>query len=132
MVFSKTLKIITFVPRKIFNYTNNINKALEAPTAIGNKMSDFEKWITKLFGTTTSSGLLARGSVDAAEAYACNDGVCFYVSCVGMMFDALGMVANFVPGPNITQVITLPGSTFCKVFVLNCKNKTLPWKGGCK
>lgn len=125
------VKFITFVPRKVYNCTKNINSVLEAPLAIGNKWTSFEKLVTKVFGGTTSGFLFGRGASDAAVAYACNDGVCFVVSCVGCGFDILQFLASFVPGPNITVVITLPGSVACKSFVLACKHQTLPWKGGC-
>lgn len=130
-MLSNVFKIITFVPRKIYNYTSSINTALEAPLAIRSKMTDFETWVTRMFGTCSSGPLFGKGAADAVEAYACEDGVCFFISCVGCTFDAFGFLANFVPGPNITQVITLPVSAGCKVFVHCCKNKTLPWKGGC-
>lgn len=130
-MFNKIIKVVTFIPRKIYNYTLSLNTALEAPLALSNKMTDFEKWITRMFGTCSAGPLFGKGAADAVEAYACKDGVCFVVSCVGCAFDALGFIANFVPGPNITQVITLPVSGACKVFVFCCKNKTLPWKGGC-
>ena len=125
------IRIATFVPRKIWNVTKSINTALEAPLAIGNKWTDFEKWVTKLFGTTTAGSLFGKGAADAAIAYACDDGVCFVVSLIGCGFDTLGFIASFVPGPNITVIITLPGSAACKIFVHACKNQTLPWKKAC-
>ena len=41
-MFPKIIKVATFVPRKIFNYTKSINTALEAPLGISKKLSDFE------------------------------------------------------------------------------------------
>lgn len=122
---------ITFIPRKIYNYTVSINTALEAPLALSEKWSNGEKFASRLFGTCTSTNLFAKGAVDAAQSYACGDKVCFVVSCVGCAADTLGFVANFVPGPNITQVVTLPVSTGCKTFVYLCKSAKLPWRGGC-
>ena len=72
-----------------------------------------------------------KGAADAAVAYACDDGVCFVVSCVGYGIDALQFRASFAPGPNITTVVTLPISVACKTFVMVCKNQILLWKKGC-
>lgn len=122
---SKFLKIVTFVPRKLWNSTKSINTALEAPLGISKKLSEFEVYLTKLIGGTTEKGV-----ADAAEAYACKDGVCFVVSCVGCAADGLQIIAFWVPEPNITNLVTVPISWGCKTFVWSCKNKTLPWKGG--
>jgi hypothetical protein len=84
-----------------------------------------------MFGGTSSRILFGKGASDAAVADACDDGVCFMVSCVGCGFDTLHFLASFVPGPNITTVVTLHLSAACKVFVWSCKNQTLPWKSGC-
>ena len=128
---NKIFQVVTFVPRKVYKYTKSFNNLLEAPLAMGDKWTSFEKWVTKVFGSTAGGALFGKGAADAAIAYACDDGVCFVVSCVGCGFDALQFLASFVPGPNITVVITLPGSVACKTFVWACKNQTLPWKGGC-
>lgn len=125
------LRIVSFVPRKVWTYTKSINTALEAPLGISKKLSDFEIYITKLLGGTTGAVGVGKGTVDAAEAFACNDGVCFVVSCVGVAADSLQILACWVPGPNITNLVTVPISWGCKTFVWACKNKTLPWKGGC-
>lgn len=130
-LMSKILKIVTFVPRKLLNYTKAINTALEAPLGISEKFSALEAYTTKLFGATTGSCGLGKGAADAAEALACKDGVCFFVSCVGCTADTLQIIACWVPGPNITTVVTMPLSWGCKTFVWACKNKTLPWKTGC-
>lgn len=127
---NKVFKVITFVPRKVYHYTKYINTALEAPLAIGDKLTTFETLVTTIFVSTSSGVLFGKGVSDAAIAYACDDGVCFIVSCVGCGFDALQFLASFVPGPNINVVITLPGSAACKTFVWACKNQTLPWKNG--
>ena len=128
---SKFLKIVTFIPRKAWNYTKAFNVALEAPLGISKKLTDFEVYLTKLIGGTTGACGLGKGAADAAEAYACKDGVCFVVSCVGCAADCLQIVACWVPGPNVTNLVTVPVSWGCKTFVWSCKNKTLPWKGGC-
>ena len=127
----KIFQVATFIPRKVWNYTKSINTALEAPLGISEKFSSLETYFTKLFGGTTGSCGLGKGAADAAEAIACQDGVCFVVSCVGCVADGLQLIACWVPGPNVTTLITMPLSWGCKTFVWACKNKTLPWKGGC-
>ena len=127
----KLFNVLTFVLRKIWTYTKNVNTALEAPLAIQGKWTSFEQWVTKVFGSTAGGALFGKRASNAAIAFACDDGVCFVVSCVGCCFDILQFLASFVPGPNIRVVVTLPGSIACKTFVWACKNQTLPWKGGC-
>ena len=125
---NKLFQVLTFVPRKAWSVAKNVNKVLEAPVAIEGKWTAFEEWVTKMFGGTSSGVLFGKGASDAAIAYACQDGVCFVVSCIGCGADVLQFIACFVPGPNITTVVTLPISAGCKTFVWACKNQTLPWK----
>lgn len=62
------------------------------------------------------------------EAVACQDGICAVVSGIGVCADGLSMAASFIPGPNVTTVVTLPVSVGCKVFVYCCKKaKKMPW-----
>jgi len=72
---------------------------------------------------------MAKGTIDALEALVCQDGVCFVVSCTGVTADFLQVCASFVPGPNVTALVTTPVSVGYKVFVYCCKNAKLPWKG---
>lgn len=127
----KIVKIATWPFRKAFNYTKGINDLLQSPTIIGNAANDGIEFITKLTGATTGSVGAAKGVVDAAEALACQDGVCFIVSCVGTAADSLQIMASFCPGPNVTALVTTPISWGCKVFVYCCKRAQLPW-GGCR
>ena len=125
------IKTATFIPRKLWNYTKALNIALEAPLGISKKLSDLEIYITKLIGGSTGAMGVGKGTADAAEALACKDGVCFVVSCIGVTADGLQILTCWVPGPNITSLVTMPISWGCKTFVWACKNKTLPWTGGC-
>jgi hypothetical protein len=97
---------------------------------VGDKLSEGGKIVSKITGATAGSAGLAKGSVDLAEALACQDGICAFVSGVGCAADSLQIVASFVPGPNVTAVITTPISIGCKVFVWCCKKSKLPW-GSC-
>lgn len=131
---SKIVKIVQFLSwpvRKLGNYTKSINTFLEAPTAISNTYSKTFTYVSKVTGVTVGATGAAKGSVDAIEALACQDGVCFVVSCIGVGADALHMAASFVPGPNFTAVATVPISASCKVFVWCCKRSKIPW-GSCK
>ena len=102
---------------------NNINKVTD----------DADKaltYITKVTGVTTGAAGAAKGTVDLAEALACRDGICAVVSAVSVCADGLSMAASFIPGPNVTTVITVPISVGSKVFVYCCKKSKVPW-GGC-
>lgn len=43
--------------------------------------------------------------------------------------DSLQICASFIPGPNVTAVVTMPVSVGCKVFVWCCQKSKLPWSG---
>jgi hypothetical protein len=124
---SKLIKQATWPIRKIYNYTKGINDALQSPTVVGNAANEVFEYTTKIVGATTGAAGAAKGSSDALEALACQDGVCFVVSCVGTAADTLQIIASFVPGPNFTALVTTPISVGCKVFVWCCKKSKLPW-----
>jgi len=87
-------------------------------------------YVTKVTGVSVGSAGAAKGTVDMLEAIACQDGICAVVSGIGVCADGLSMAASFIPGPNVTTVITVPVSVGCKVFVYCCKKaKKMPW--GC-
>jgi hypothetical protein len=115
---------------QIVNGIVNVNINAQSVVGVGDKLSNGAKVVTKISGATTGAAGLAKGSVDVVEALACNDGLCFFISSVGCAADTLQIIASFVPGPNITAVITTPVSVGCKVFVWCCKRSKLPW-GGC-
>ena len=86
--------------------------------------------MTKVTGVSTGAVGVAKGTVDMLEAVACQDGVCAVVSGIGVCADGFSMAASFIPGPNVTTVVTVPVSVGCKVFVYCCKKaKKMPW--GC-
>lgn len=86
--------------------------------------------MTKVLGASTGSAGLAKGSIDLAEALACQDYVCASVSAVGCFADAISLCTTFLPGANISTVVTVPVSIGCKTFVWACKGAKVPW--GCK
>ena len=124
------VKVVTFVPRKLWNYTKAINTLLESPTGIKDSADKGFEYATKMIGATTGAAGVGKGSIDVAEALACQDGVCAFVSSVGVCADTLQIATSFVPGPNVTALITTPVSVGCKVFVWCCKKSKLPW-GSC-
>ena len=89
----KIVKIITYSGRKIVNYTKSLNAFIEAPLGISKRFTDLETYLTKLLSSTTGGCGIGKGTSDALEAYACQDEVCFVVSCVGVVADGLQIIA---------------------------------------
>lgn len=117
--------------RTLYNQQNGKCKWCDGTIYFG-QIIEIDHTLPKVCGSTSAGALFGKGASDAVVAYACDDGVCFLVSCVGCGFDTLQFLASFIPGPNVTVIVTLPGSVACKTFVWACKNQVLPWKGGCK
>lgn len=128
----KYIRLVTLVPEKLWNYTKSLNVALEVPLGVSRKLTNAEIYLTKAVSGTTGACGMGKGLADMAESYACQDRVCFTVSTIGVFADTLQLVSNFVVGPNVTSLVTMPVSWGCKTFVWSCKHKTLPWKGGCR
>jgi hypothetical protein len=126
MVLPVIKKVILFIPNKLILINNNVNKVINLPEAADKTFT----YVTKVTGATTGAAGAAKGAVDVAEALACQDGVCAFVSAVGVTADCLQICTSFIPGPNVTAIITMPISVGCKVFVWCCKRSKLPW-GGC-
>lgn len=126
MVFKIIKKIVMYIPEKVITINDNVNKVINLPTAANKTFT----YVSKVTGATTGAAGAAKGSVDFAEAVACQDEVCAVVSLVGVAADSLQICASFIPGPNVTAVVTMPISVGCKVFVWCCKKSKLPW-GGC-
>ena len=57
---NKFFKIPTFVPRTAWKYVKSANNRFQAPLAIGDKWTDFEKWVTKVFGSTSAGALFGN------------------------------------------------------------------------
>lgn len=128
---NKIFQVATYIPKKVWTYTKLLNTALKAPFGISEKFFSLEAYFTKLFGATTESCEFGKGAASAAKVLACQNGVYFVVSCIGCSADGLQILACWLPDPNITTVVTMFLSWGCQTFVWACKNKTLPWKGGC-
>ncbi len=126
MVFRIIKNVVMFVPNKLIAINENVNKIINLPTNADKTFT----YVTKVTGATTGAAGAAKGTVDLAEAIACQDGICAFVSAVGVAADGLQICTSFIPGPNVTAVVTMPVSVGCKVFVWCCKKSKLPW-GGC-
>ncbi len=126
MVYTTLKKIVMFIPNKLIAINNNVDKIIEVPE----KTDKVFNYVTKVAGATTGAAGAAKGSVDLAEAIACQDGICAVVSAVGVAADSLHICASFITGPNVTAIVTIPISVGCKVFVWCCKRSKLPW-GSC-
>ena len=126
MVLPIIKKVIMFVPDKLIAINRNANKIINFPETADKTFT----YVTKVTGATTGVAGVSKGSVDFAEAIACQDGVCAVVSAIGVAADGLQICTSFIPGPNITAVVTIPVSVGCKVFVWCCKKSKLPW-GSC-
>jgi hypothetical protein len=123
MILPILKKVLLFIPNKLIAINNNVNKVISLPETADKTFT----YVTKVTGASAGAAGLAKGSVDLAEAITCQDGVCAVVSAIGLTADGLQICTSFIPGPNITAVVTLPISVGCKVFVWCCKKSKLPW-----
>lgn len=115
---------------RIVTTVKNINDSTDNMVKISETADKTLTYVTKVTGVSVGSAGAAKGTVDMLEAVACQDGVCAVVSGIGVCTDGLSMATSFIPGPNVTTVITVPISVGCKVFVYCWKRaKKMPW--GC-
>ena len=120
----KIVKVLKWPLTKVSRFTKGISS-----TKIGNAANSGFERMTKITGATTGAAGVAKGTVDALEALACQDGVCFTISCIGTVADSVQICASFVPGPNYAALATTPISVGCKTFVWCCKRSKIPWAG---
>lgn len=123
MVLAIVKKVVLFVPNKLVAINNSVNKVIQLPEKVDKTFT----FVTKLTGATTGAIGVAKGSVDFLEAVQCQDGVCAAVSAIGVAADTLQICTSFIPGPNVTSIVTTPISVGCKVFVWCCKKSMLVW-----
>lgn len=108
----------------------NFNQTFATSAGITDAAEKTYTHFTKMVGASTGTAGLAKGAVDCAEALVCKDGLCAVVSGIGCIADGLTICTNFIPGPNVTTVVTVPVSVGCKTFVWACKRSSLPF--GCR
>ena len=102
---------------RVVNIVKNINDSTENMVKISETANKTLTYVTKAAGA-------AKRTIDMLEAVACQDGVCAVVSGLGVCAGGLSTAASFIPGPNVTTLVTVP------VFVYCCKRaKKMPW--GC-
>lgn len=120
---------------RVVTTVKNSNNSTDNMVKISETADKTLTYVTKVTGVSVGSAGAAKGTVDMLEAVACQDGVCqdgvcAVVSGIGVCADGLSMATSFIPGPNVTTLITVPVSVGCKVFVYCCKKaKRMPW--GC-
>lgn len=126
MVFKIVKKAVIYIPNKLVTINKNINKVINFPETADKTFT----YVTKVNGVATGVAGAAIRAVYFAEAVACQDGVCALISVIGVTADGLQICTSFIPGPNVTAILTMPISVGCKVFVWCCKKSKSPW-GGC-
>ena len=113
---------------RVVQTVKNINDSTDNMVKISETADKTLTYVTKVTGVSTGVAGAAKGTVDMLEALACQDAVSAVVSGIGVCADGLSMSASFIPGPNVTTVVTVPVSVGCKVFVYCCKKaKKMPW-----
>jgi len=129
------LKIVGSVAKKSVQYGVNfvvsVNTKAMNVVGLGDKFSKVEIYVTKGVSACAGSLGFGKGVADTIDALACADGVCAAVSMVGCAADGLQFLTSFIPGPNVTSVITIPVSVGCKGFVYCCKKGRVPWARFC-
>lgn len=125
------IKVIVWPYQKFCRICGSVNTIVEGPLKAKESGGKLYNFITKFVGASAGGVGVGKGSADAVEAILCGDGVCFVVSCVGVIADGVQVAASFVPGPNLTTILTMPISLGCKTFVWACKKSKLPWRSAC-
>lgn len=123
MILPFVKKVVMFIPKKLLAINHNIDKIINRPENTDKTFT----FITKVTRATTGAAGAAKGIVDFAEAVPCQAGVFATVSAIGVAADALQICTSFIPGPNLTAVVTMPISYGYKVFVWCCKRSKLPF-----
>jgi len=126
MVLTVVKKIAMFIPDKLISINKNVNTIINLPENANKTFT----YVTKVTGAAVGAAGAAKETVDLAKALACQDGICAFVSAVGVAADGLQICTSFIPGPNVTSIVTTPVYVGCKVLVWCCKKSKLPW-GSC-
>lgn len=124
MVVKVVVKVGKFCSNKLIKLNNGVEYVLNLPK----KLTQLEIWFTKITGAASGTVAAGKGTVDFIEAVACQDGVCAVISAIGLSADIIQTATSFIPGANVTTVVTLPISWGCKSFVYCCKRSFI--KGG--
>ena len=115
---------------RLVQTVKNINHSTDNMVKISKTADKTFTYVNKSTGVSTFETGAVKGTVDVLEAVACQDGICAVVSGIAICADGLSITTSFIPGPNVTTVVTVPISVGCKVFTYCCKKaKKMPW--GC-
>lgn len=106
---------------KTYSYVKGVNAALSMPTVVCEVSSNRFVYTTKLVGATTGTCGIRKRASDALEALACQDRVCFLISCISVSADSLTVADSYVSDANFASLVTMPISVGCKSFVWACK-----------
>nr|QYB19012.1 hypothetical protein [Climaconeis cf. scalaris]QYB19141.1 hypothetical protein [Climaconeis cf. scalaris] len=117
---------------RVIQSIKNVNDSTDNLVKISEKADKTLTYVTKIIGVSTGAAGAAKETVNMLEAIACQDDVCAVVSSIGVCADSLSAAASFIPGPNVTAVITVPVSVGCKVFVFCCKKAKKKCPGAAK
>lgn len=128
MVLRSLKRVVMFIPNKLTTINSDINQIISFPEKVDKTFTYF----TKVTGVTTGAAAVAKGSVGLTKVITCSDGdgVCAVVLAIGIIADGLQICTSFILGPNLTNIVTIPISVGCKMFIWYCKRSKLPW-GGC-
>nr|QYB19234.1 hypothetical protein [Climaconeis cf. scalaris]QYB19343.1 hypothetical protein [Climaconeis cf. scalaris] len=92
---------------------------------IGNKHHIFPNTTDKIFTYfskvtkyTVVTAVVSKESINIAEAIACQNKICAFVSEVKVSSDGLQICTSFIAILNVTAVVIMPISVNCKVFCL--------------
>ena len=126
-----------FGMKTIGSMIQNLNQTIANSVIVTNKaLTATDKAITAGEAAhktvvTTAGGLgFVKGAVDIAEDLVCQDYICLTVDCIGVAADILTCATSFVPGLNVTSVLTIPVSSSCKFLRWCCTKSFL--KIGCR
>lgn len=106
-------RVVMFIPNKLTIINSDINQIISFPEKIDKTFTYF----TKVTGVTTGAAAAAKGSLGLTEVITCSDGVCAVILAIGVIADSLQICTSCIPGPNLTNIITIPISVTCKTFI---------------
>jgi len=104
----------------------NINTVARNAAGIAEEANNALLSTSKLLGISAGEAGIPCAAYDAVEALVCKDGVCFWMSVISGVANSVSMATSFLPGVNASNMVTVPMSLSCKVFVAKCKHGTLP------
>lgn len=102
---------------RLIQNIRNINNSTDNLVKVSETADKTSTYVTKVIGVSTGAVGTAKGTVDMLEALACQDDISALISGVGVCADSLSLATFFIPGPNVTTIVTVSISAGYKVFV---------------